>query len=91
MRARACRLLDAVDVFDRDPDGTLRRHFILLAVACDWLEGDPGAADDALDAGWFAVDDLRDGDERFNADVARLSRIAAAGSRPGQSPAHQAI
>ena len=79
VRGLARRLLDAIDVFDRGPDGTLRHHFILLAIACEWLEGDPIAADDALDAKWFVVDDLRDGDKRFSADVGRLSRIAVTG------------
>ena len=79
VRARARRLLDAIDVFDRDKVGQLRRHFILLAVACEWEIGEAVAADDALDARWFVVDQLRDGDERFSADVGRLSRLAAAG------------
>ena len=79
VRAKARCLLDVIDVFDRDGIGQLRRHFILLAVACDWVDGDAVAADDALDARWFAVDDLRDGDGRFSADVGRLSRLAAAG------------
>ena len=77
VRARASRLLDAIDVFDRAADGSLQRHFILLAVACDWRAGDPVAADDALDAAWFAAAGLVPGDPRFSADVARLSGMAA--------------
>ena len=77
VQARATRLIDAIDVFDRRTDGLLRRHFILLVVSCDWQHGSPVAADDAADAAWFAVAALRDADPCFSADVARLSRIAA--------------
>ncbi len=77
VQGRATCLLDAIDVFDRDPDGRLRRHFILLAVACDWRHASPAAGDDALDAAWFAVGGLRDADPDFSADVARIARAAA--------------
>ncbi len=77
VQARASRLLDAIDVFDRAADGSLRRHFILLAVACDWRTGDPVAADDALDAAWFATAGLVPGDPGCSADVARLAGMVA--------------
>ncbi len=72
----AVRLLDALDLLDRAPDGTLRRHFILLAVLCTPGSGVAHAADDALEARWFDQDAL--GDERFSRNVARLARAAVA-------------
>lgn len=77
VQARAIRLLDAIDILERDASGALQRHFILLAVACDWQQGEPSSADDALDAAWFEVAGLVRGDPRFSADVARLSGMAA--------------
>lgn len=76
IEGRATRMIEALDLFDHAPDGTLRRHFILLAIACDWVSGVPVAGDDALDAAWFAPDVLRDGDPSFSAAVARLARQA---------------
>ena len=34
--AEPLHVFDAVDVFDRDETGALRRHFILIAVLCRW-------------------------------------------------------
>ena len=50
--------LDNIDVILRDPDGGLRFHFLLAAVLCDHISGDPVAADDALAADWIAVEDV---------------------------------
>ncbi len=71
------RLLDALDLLDHAPDGTLRHHFILLAVLCMPRSGVLRAADDALEAGWFDADALRD-DAGFSRNVARLARAAVA-------------
>jgi len=35
--AEPLHVFDAVDVFDRDDTGALRRHFILIAVLCRWV------------------------------------------------------
>ncbi|MFT4012124.1 MAG: NUDIX hydrolase [Paracoccus sp. (in: a-proteobacteria)] len=45
--------LDNIDMIAHDPDGTLRFHFLLAAVLCDYQAGEPRAADDAQDAAWF--------------------------------------
>ncbi|TWI29940.1 NUDIX hydrolase [Paracoccus sulfuroxidans] len=50
--------LDNIDVILRDPDGRLRFHFLLAAVLCDHISGDPVAADDALAADWITVEDV---------------------------------
>lgn len=78
VHAEAVRAFNAVDVFDRDATGNLRRHFILVAVLCRWISGAPVAADDALDARWFRLDELDDPNLPLSADVADVARQAAA-------------
>lgn len=56
--AEPLHVFDAVDVFDRDDTGALRRHFILIAVLCRWQSGEPVAGDDARDARWVPLADL---------------------------------
>lgn len=73
VRARAVRVLTALDVIGQGaaPD----HHFVLIAVLCDWLEGEPVAADDAQDARWVALAEL----DRLplSKDVAAVARMAA--------------
>ena len=56
--AEPLHVFDAVDVFDRDDSGALRRHFILIAVLCRWVSGEPVAGDDAREARWVSLADL---------------------------------
>lgn len=69
------RVFDAVDVFDR-ADGALHRHFVLVAVLCDWRGGEPVAADDAADARWVDLAGLEA--LALSKDVAAMARKAAA-------------
>ncbi|WP_454673680.1 NUDIX hydrolase [Achromobacter pestifer] len=71
-------VFDAVDVFDRDEAGALRRHFILIAVLCRWQSGEPVAGDDARDARWIPLTDLEGHELATSFGVARLARKAAA-------------
>jgi len=71
-------VFDAVDVFDRDDAGALRRHFILIAVLCRWQSGEPVAGDDARDARWIPLADLEGHELATSFGVARLARKAAA-------------
>lgn len=68
----------ALDVFDRAEDGSLRRHFILIAVLCRWLSGTPVAADDAAEAAWFPLAALDPIALPMSAQVAAVARRAAA-------------
>lgn len=64
--------IDNVDVIRRAPDGRLEFHFLLTAVLCDYISGEPAAADDALDAAWWPVRDVRAGRLELSANVAEV-------------------
>lgn len=70
------RAFDALDTYDYAEDGALRRHFVLVAVLCDWQSGEPVAGDDARDAGWVALRDMETA-LALSKDVAALARQAA--------------
>lgn len=55
VRAEAAGVVTALDALDRAPGGALRHHYVMVAVLCRWLSGEPVAADDAEEARWFAV------------------------------------
>jgi len=76
--AEALRAFTAVDVFDRDPEGALHRHFILIAVLCRWVAGEPVAGDDALEARWVDHATLADAGLALSLDVAEVAAQAAA-------------
>lgn len=52
---RPVQYLTNVDVIIRDDDGGVLFHFLLAAVLCDYLEGEPMADDDVSEARWQAV------------------------------------
>ncbi|KFG96612.1 ADP-ribose pyrophosphatase [Burkholderia paludis] len=66
----------ALDAFDYDADGTVRQHYVMVAVLCRWLHGTPAADDDALDARWFAVAELDRDDLPMSAGVRDVAQRA---------------
>lgn len=44
---------DTFELIERDGDGAVRSHFLLLVVRCRWLSGEAAAASDACAADWF--------------------------------------
>lgn len=77
IKGEACGVFTAVDVMDRDEAGALRFHYILIAVLCRWKSGTPVAADDALEARWFALHELDGADLAMSFGVADIARQAA--------------
>lgn len=78
VEARALDVITTLDILVRAEDGAVTQHYILIAVLCRWLSGEPVAADDALEAGWFALDDLRPETLPMSEDVDVIARRAEA-------------
>lgn len=85
VRAEPVQVFDAVDVFDRDESGALRRHFILIAVLCRWRSGEPVAGDDASEARWVPLHELERHTLATSLGVAQLARRAAALTAAGSA------
>lgn len=77
VRAEAQEVFTAVDVFDWDDQGRLRQHFVLVAVRCCWVSGEPIAGDDAMDARWFRIEELSEMGTALSMDVVEVALIAA--------------
>jgi 8-oxo-dGTP diphosphatase len=56
--ARPLQYLTNVDVIVRDEYGFITFHFLLAAVLCEYISGEPKADDDVSEAAWVAVDDV---------------------------------
>lgn len=79
IHARPLRVLTALDALDHDAAGTLRFHYILVAVLCEAESlADPRAADDALDARFIDLDALHRADLPLSRGVADLASLAQA-------------
>lgn len=55
IRTEARCVFNALDAFDYDEEGALRRQFVMIAVLCTWVSGTPIAGDDATEAAWFPI------------------------------------
>lgn len=76
VQGEALGVITTLDIVDRSDEGVLLHHFILIAVHCRWLSGEPMAGDDALEARWFAVDELDPHCLPMSVDVDILARDA---------------
>jgi mutator protein MutT len=76
IRARAGPVVSTIDAFSHD-GGETRTHYILIAVLCDWISGEPVAQDDALDARWFPLGDLTGSGLPMSRSVPEVARQAA--------------
>ena len=77
VRAKAQQVFTAVDALDFDGERAVRAHFILVAVLCRWVSGQPVAGDDALEADWFDLKTLDEANLAMSFGVADVARQAA--------------
>lgn len=59
IRIRAGEPVHAFDLIERDADGALRWHYVIVDLMGEYLDGEPRAADDAGAAGWFGAEALQ--------------------------------
>jgi 8-oxo-dGTP diphosphatase len=51
-------ILTVFDRIERDGEGRVRSHHVIVDFLCRWLSGEAQAASDALDARWVGPEDL---------------------------------
>ncbi|RPE71217.1 ADP-ribose pyrophosphatase YjhB (NUDIX family) [Pacificibacter maritimus] len=60
--AKPVQLIDTAEFIHRDDhgdgQGNVTHHFVLGAVLCEYVSGEPVADDDALDAAWVPLKDI---------------------------------
>ncbi|MGF9758590.1 NUDIX hydrolase [Microvirga sp. 0TCS3.31] len=78
VHAEAHDIVTTLDILVPDSSGATYQHYILIAVRCRWISGEPIAGDDALEAGWFSVADLEPDRLAMSADVDAIARRAQA-------------
>ena len=54
---RAKEAFYVFDFVDRDPDGVIKYHYIIIDFLADYLGGEPQAADDVSDARWVSPEE----------------------------------
>ena len=74
---RPLQYLTNLDVIVRDKYGVITFHFLLAAVLCKYISGEPKADDDVSEAAWVAVDDVLVGKLRCSEHVDDVIRLAA--------------
>lgn len=47
------------DVIERDEDGHIRFHYVIVDLSADYVSGELRAGDDALDVSWVSHEDLK--------------------------------
>ena len=73
---RPLQYLTNVDVIIRDEYGFITFHFLLAAVLCEYISGEPKADDDVSDAAWVEVDDVLSGKLRCSEHVDDVIQLA---------------
>lgn len=75
---KADGVLTVLDSFHRNEQGVLTHHFVLPAIACRWISGEPVAADDAAIAEWVPFSELKNGERDLIIAVDRVAEMAMA-------------
>jgi len=58
VRIKAGHPVFTFDVIERDGDGRIRFHYVIVDLMAEYVEGEPIAGDDAKEARWISATDL---------------------------------
>lgn len=72
------QLIDTAEFIHRDGQGNVTHHFVLGAVLCSYVSGEPVADDDALDVAWVPLADIYAKRLPMSDKVDDVARMAAA-------------
>ena len=61
--ASALRYINNIDLIQHADDGSVAFHYLLVVVHCQYISGEPVAADDAADAAWFPIKEVLHGNQ----------------------------
>jgi 8-oxo-dGTP diphosphatase len=50
-------LIDAVDFVERDGNGAVTAHYVLIDFSAQWVSGEASPASDVAECGWFTPDE----------------------------------
>lgn len=75
LEVRAVRVADVRDLIERDADGRVRWHYVLIDVLCDYVRGEPRPSSDAENARFVPLRELGDYDVTPSA-VETIERVA---------------
>ena len=70
VEAAALEYLTCVDVVGQG------HHYLIAAVLCAYQNGEPAAMDDAADARWMSLEELKSGNFQLSPDVLRVAELA---------------
>ena len=60
IQIRALKPIYTFDVIDRDTDGKVRFHYVIVDLAAEYVDGEPQPGDDALEARWVSAKEIND-------------------------------
>ena len=58
IRVRVVRPFGVVDRILRDAAGRVEYHYVIVDMLAEWVEGEPRAASDTSQVGWFSAEEL---------------------------------
>jgi len=73
VRVRPVKVVLVHDLVERDPKGRVRFHYAIVDILCEYVEGDPMPASDAVNARWVPVRELHE----YDVSEGALKAIAA--------------
>ncbi len=53
------KVIDAIDAIYKDEKGQIKYHYVIVYVHAIYLSGKVKAMDDATEAGWFTIDEIK--------------------------------
>lgn len=56
---RAGEVIYTTEVIERDASGEVRYHYVILDLEAEYLSGEPKAGDDALEARWVTLSEVK--------------------------------